>query len=92
MIANDLAWFYITGPDPSRHAAEAVTLAEPAINAPGKWEYQNTLGMAYYHAGRFRTAIKALQESLRLSAGAGTPSTSTAWRFATPRWARSTMP
>src|SRR5207249_1706096 len=64
-ICNHLAWLYITGPDKIRDAREAVALAERAVKLQrGEWGYQNTLGLAYYRAGRIEDAVAALEKSL----------------------------
>ncbi|HZU38491.1 MAG TPA: hypothetical protein VFA18_21380, partial [Gemmataceae bacterium] len=70
LLCNDLSWYYQSVPDAARHASEAVALAERAVaGAPGDWGYENTLGMAYYHAGRYRDGIVTLEKSLRGGAG-----------------------
>src|SRR5205823_76560 len=62
---NHLAWLYATGPEKIRNAGEAVALAERAVQLqPGEWGYHNTLGLAYYRAGRIEDSMAALQKSL----------------------------
>jgi tetratricopeptide (TPR) repeat protein len=69
-FCNDLARLYATGPAKVRDPPEAVVLAERAVKLqPGEWSYHNTLGLAYYRAGRFRDAVAALEKSLRGGAG-----------------------
>ena len=66
--ANRLAWGLVTSPDVSRRdAATAVELAEKAVQAKAEEStYWNTLGAAYYRAGRFEDAIRALRKSIEL--------------------------
>jgi tetratricopeptide (TPR) repeat protein len=67
---NFLARLYVTAPAKFRDAREAVVLAERAVEfLPGKWAYQNTLGIAYYRAERYWDATSALQKSLEVGAG-----------------------
>jgi serine/threonine protein kinase/WD40 repeat protein/Tfp pilus assembly protein PilF len=69
-FCTDLARLYATGPAKVRDPREAVVLAERAVKLqPGEWSYHNTLGLAYYRAGRFRDAVAALEKSLRGGAG-----------------------
>ena len=67
---NWLARLYLTGPEKLRDPHQAVALAERAVKRrPGIWAYSNTLGIGYYRAGRYQDAIKALETSLKGSAG-----------------------
>jgi WD40 repeat protein len=69
-FCNDLARLEVTGPEALRDAREAVALAERAVElTPGQWDYQTTLGIAYYRAGRYKDAVAALERSLRGRAG-----------------------
>ncbi len=71
-FCHDLARLDATGPEVLRDAREAVTLAERAVKlTPGHWEYQTTLGIAYYRAGRYQEAVDTLERSLRGRAGMG---------------------
>jgi tetratricopeptide (TPR) repeat protein len=64
-ICNHLAWLYATGPEKIRDARAAVALAERAVELqPGEWSYRDTLGLAYYRAGRIEDAMAALEKSL----------------------------
>jgi tetratricopeptide (TPR) repeat protein len=66
----ELARLYSTGPVKLRDVQQAVSLAEQAVKLqPGQWDYHNTLGIAYYRAGRYNDALAALEKSLRGGAG-----------------------
>jgi Tfp pilus assembly protein PilF len=63
---NDLARLYATAPEKLRKKDDAVALAERAVKLQvGKWEYYNTLGIAYYRAGRYKEAVTELKRSLK---------------------------
>jgi WD40 repeat protein len=65
-VCNNLAWAYLTAPDPLRDIKAALPLAEKAARIePKNAVYANTLGLAYYRAGRYRDAVTALQANLR---------------------------
>jgi tetratricopeptide (TPR) repeat protein len=62
---NDLAWAYLIAPEPLRDVKAALPLAEKAAQlAPGDAVIRNTLGLAYYRAGRYREAIDTLRPQL----------------------------
>jgi hypothetical protein len=65
---NNLAWSLATAPEPLREIDQAVTLAERAVAGVSDPQqtatYRNTLGVAYYRAGRFRDAIACLEQNL----------------------------
>ncbi len=66
---NELAWAYLTAPEALRDVAAAVPLAEKAVRlAPKVAVYRNTLGAAYYRAGRYREAVEALRPNLETEA------------------------
>jgi Tfp pilus assembly protein PilF len=63
---NNLAWAYLTAPEPLRDVGAALTLAEEATRrAPWSAVYRNTLGLAYYRAGRWRESADVLRPNLR---------------------------
>ncbi|HEV3448573.1 MAG TPA: protein kinase [Gemmataceae bacterium] len=67
---NALAWLYATGPEKLRDPVQAVALAERVVKlVPEHWVYWNTLGVAYYRAGRFQDAARALEAGLKGGAG-----------------------
>jgi tetratricopeptide (TPR) repeat protein len=74
-IVNDAAWLLATCPDPQvRDAGQAVELAEELIrrygpSGPSRGDYWNTLGVAYYRAGNWKSAGAALQKSMGLRKG-----------------------
>ena len=62
---NNLAWAYVTAPEPLRDPAEGLATAEKAVRLdPGNPAYRNTLGVAYYRAGRYRDAIDLLRSNV----------------------------
>src|SRR5262249_36912092 len=62
---NGLAWAYLTAPEPLRDVEAALPLAEKAVRlAPGVAIIRNTLGVAYYRAGRYREAVEALRPNV----------------------------
>jgi serine/threonine protein kinase/WD40 repeat protein len=63
---NELAWAYLTAPEALRNLDAALPLAEKAARlAPGNAEIRNTLGVAYYRAGRFDEAAAVLRPNIR---------------------------
>jgi WD40 repeat protein len=69
-FCNDLARLDVTGPEALRDSQEGVALAERAVKStPGQWDYQTTLGIAYYRAGRYQDTVANLERSLRGKAG-----------------------
>ena len=62
---NNLAWAYLAAPEALRDVGTALPLAEKAARlAPGNASYRNTLGVAYYRAGRYREAVEVLRLNL----------------------------
>ena len=62
---NDLAWTYLTAPESLRDWKAALPLAQKAVQLdPGPMN-RNTLGLAYYRAGRYREAVETLQPNLK---------------------------
>ena len=62
---NNLAWAYLVAPEALRDVAAALPLAEKAARlAAGNAAYRNTLGLAYYRAGRYREAVDVLRPNL----------------------------
>jgi eukaryotic-like serine/threonine-protein kinase len=62
---NNLAWVYLTAPEALRDVKAALPLAEKAVRLePGNAVYGNTLGVAYYRAGRYHEAVKVLRRNL----------------------------
>jgi tetratricopeptide (TPR) repeat protein len=65
-LCNSLAWAYMTAPEPLRDSKAALELAEKAARlAPQNPDYRNTLGAAYYRAGRYREAVETLRPNLQ---------------------------
>jgi serine/threonine protein kinase/WD40 repeat protein len=65
LLSNNLAWAYLTTPESLRDPARALALAEKVARLePGNPIYRNTLGVAYYRAGRYRDAIALLRADL----------------------------
>jgi eukaryotic-like serine/threonine-protein kinase len=64
---NNLAWAYLTAPEPLRDSAEALAMAQrSAALEPRSAAYRNTLGVAYYRAGRYRDAADVLRANLEV--------------------------
>jgi serine/threonine protein kinase/WD40 repeat protein len=62
---NALAWIYLTAPEALRDVKAALPLAEKAVQLDaGTAFYRNTLGVAYYRAGRYREALETLRPNL----------------------------
>jgi len=62
---NNLAWYYATAPESLRDVQAAMPLAENAVRLdPASATNGNTLGVAYYRAGRYREAIGVLRPNL----------------------------
>ncbi len=62
---NNLAWAYLTAPEPLRDPAQGLAMAEKAVRLDsGNAAYRNTLGVAYYRAGRYREAIDLLRSNI----------------------------
>lgn len=60
-----LAWTYLTAPEALRDWKAALPLAQKALQLEPNAMYRNTLGLAYYRAGRYREAVEALQANLK---------------------------
>jgi tetratricopeptide (TPR) repeat protein len=69
LFSNELAWMLVTDANPqSGDTARAIALAERATSQmPGRGNYMNTLGVAYYRAGRWQIAVETLQRSQKLN-------------------------
>jgi WD40 repeat protein/tRNA A-37 threonylcarbamoyl transferase component Bud32 len=64
---NDLAWTYVAAPEALRDVKAAVPLAEKAARlAPQNAIYRNTLGVAYYRAGRYQEAVEVLRANVEV--------------------------
>jgi tetratricopeptide (TPR) repeat protein len=62
---NSLAWVYATAPEHLRDPIQALALAERATElGSGHPMIRNTLGVAYYRAGRYREAADTLRANL----------------------------
>ncbi len=62
---NALAWAYLTAPAALRDVKAAVPLAEKAVQlSPKDLNFRNTLGVAYYRAGRYREAAAVLRANV----------------------------
>jgi tetratricopeptide (TPR) repeat protein len=68
---NDLAWLFATCPNSElRDPGRAVELAKKAVGlAPKEGSHWNTLGVAYYRAGDWKSAVDALTKSMELREG-----------------------
>jgi serine/threonine protein kinase/Tfp pilus assembly protein PilF len=70
-LQNNVAWYLITCPDAhDRDPKRAVTLAENLVaRLPGNATYWNTLGLAYYRKGDYKSAVRALEKAIDLGHG-----------------------
>jgi serine/threonine protein kinase/tetratricopeptide (TPR) repeat protein len=70
-ILNNYAWFLVSCQQTDfRDPEKAVSLALRAVAIAPQWgECRNTLGAAYYRAGKLDEAITTLNESMRLRGG-----------------------
>jgi tetratricopeptide (TPR) repeat protein len=68
-FSNELAWLLVIDAHPqSCDTARAIALAERATSQmPGNGYYMNTLGVAYYRAGRWQIAVETLRGSQKLN-------------------------
>jgi serine/threonine protein kinase/WD40 repeat protein len=65
LACNNLAWAYLAAPEALRNVQAALPLAEKAVRLePATATYRNTLGVAYYRAGRYREAVEVLRPNL----------------------------
>jgi serine/threonine protein kinase/WD40 repeat protein len=71
---NNLAWAYLTAPEPLRDGKAAVLLAEKAVRKePRNPTYCNTLGLAYYRTGQYRQAVEILRPNLQSQEASALP-------------------
>jgi hypothetical protein len=62
---NNLAWWYLIAPEALRNVEAALPLAEKAVRQnSGDPNFRNTLGLAYYRAGRLGEAVEVLRTDL----------------------------
>jgi serine/threonine protein kinase/WD40 repeat protein len=62
---NELAWVYLTAPEALRDVKAGLLLAEKAVHLDSaNADYRNTLGVAYYRAGKYHEAVKVLRTNL----------------------------
>jgi hypothetical protein len=66
LVCNELAWAYLTAPEPLRNVKEALALAEKAVKLrPENVIYQDTLALAFYRDGQYRRAVEILEPLLK---------------------------
>ena len=72
-LNNNFAWFLATCPDTQyANPQRAVELALKAVElVPDEGTFWNTLGVCYYRAGRYTSAIESLERSTELFGNAG---------------------
>jgi len=68
---NNLSWLLATCAEPRfRHAPRALDMAKKAVEAaPKKGMYWNTLGVAHYRTGEWKSSMAALEKSMELRKG-----------------------
>jgi serine/threonine protein kinase len=68
---NDLAWLLVRFPcDPGHDPTKGVTLAQKAVTlTPNNWMFWNTLGVAAYRNGDWKTADDSLRKSTKYTGG-----------------------
>ena len=74
--ANEVVWLGVITPGGETHSEMLVRLAERVLNessAAEKASVLNTLGAAFYRAGRFADAIRSLEEGIARRDGKGDP-------------------
>src|SRR5262249_37376425 len=75
-----LARTLVTGPEKLRDPFRGVEMAQHAVKLePENWTYMNTLGIAYYRAGRFQDAVRTLETCTKGRAGKAKHSICTSW-------------
>ncbi len=66
MILNNLAWIYLTHPDPAQRRPErALKLAEQAVAQEGSIDHWDTLAEAWFQNGEASKAIEVLRQAVR---------------------------
>jgi tetratricopeptide (TPR) repeat protein len=82
-LQNSLAWLLATCPDLAvRDATKAVELTEKAVaRASDEPRFWNTLGVAYYRAGKWAESIAALEKSMELGKDPNWGEASSDWLF-----------
>lgn len=66
MSLNNLAWAYLTLPDPKlRNPEEALELARQAVELEGSIDHWDTLAEAWFQNGNSAEAIRVLREAVR---------------------------
>jgi eukaryotic-like serine/threonine-protein kinase len=69
---NNLAWYYVAGPEHERDPHKALPIARKALKlTPEDRNVMNTLGTVYYRLGQFPQAVEWLERSLRDRGGDG---------------------
>ena len=70
-LLNNLAWALVSVPDvPPYDPPQALEAIRKAVSLePDNWLYWNTLGVAAYRAGDWKTAVEALEKSMSLNEG-----------------------
>ncbi len=62
---NGLAWTYLAAPEALRDWKAALPLAQKAVQLEPGPINRNTLGVAYFRAGRYREAVETLEPNLK---------------------------
>ena len=62
---NELAWTYLIAPEALRDWKAALPVAQKAVQLVPDAMNRNTLGLAYYRAGRYREAVETLEPNLK---------------------------
>ena len=65
LACNNLAWMYLTAPEALQDWKAALPLAQKAAQLDPGPVVRNTLGLAYYRAGRYREAVETLEPNLK---------------------------
>ncbi len=78
---NNLAWALTSIPgDPWFDPARGLALARKAVALePNEWAFLNTLGVAAFRTGDWKTAAEVLQQSITFTGGRQ-PMTCSSWR------------
>jgi hypothetical protein len=63
---NNVVWHFVIRAHQETYPSNLLALAKKAVQMePYSWEYQNTLGAAFYRLGQWQNAVSCLQQNLK---------------------------